>query len=320
MKKELEATEYPVKTRRQNRELSEGRLRLRWALILFAAFILAVAVVDAFRCADGFLTIEYEVSSAKIEHEVRLVMVSDLHETEYGEGNSELLTAITALDPDAILVNGDMLSAKTDEAGAKIGIDLITALTDIAPVYLSLGNHEQGYMKYNGMGLWEKLYATGAVILDRRFVDIELNGQTFRLGGIADYCFNHYYKPAAYRRTASYVFMTGFCDTELFKLLMCHMPENYVPHSKDLVYEDWDCDLVLSGHTHGGLWRLPVIGAPYLPGQGLFPKFVRGRYDVGNAEMIVGAGLSQHNRMPRLGDPAELLLIRLVPETEADPQ
>ena len=312
MKKQALKNEYG------KRELTEGRLRLRWAAALFAAFILITAIVDAIRCADGFLTIEYEVASPKISREVRLVMVSDLHETEYGEGNSELLSAVRELSPDAILVNGDMVSAKTDEAGKNIGVDLVKALTEIAPVYLSIGNHEHGYIKRNGIGIWNDLYNTGAVILDGKYADIELNGQTFRIGGTSDYCYNHYYKERVYKQTANYLFLNDFCDTELFKLLLCHMPDNYVPTAKELVYEDWDCDLVLSGHTHGGLWRLPFIGAPYLPGQGFFPKLVRGRYDVGNAEMIIGAGLTQHNRLPRIGAPAELLLIRLVPEAAGE--
>lgn len=310
MKKQIRKTKYP------KRELSDGWLRLIWAAALFAAFILAVTAVDAIRCANGFITVTYEVTSPKIQKEVRLVMVSDLHETEYGAGNCELLSAIEELHPDAVLVNGDMVSAHGTEEEARIGVELIRNLTKIAPVYLSMGNHEQGYMEIHGMGLWEDLYETGAVILDRRYYDIELNGQTIRLGGIAERCFNHYYKEGVYRRTGSYQFLRRFCDTELFKLLMCHMPDFYVPSQKELKYEDWDCDLVLSGHTHGGLWRLPVIGAPFLPGQGFFPKLVHGEYDVGNAEMIIGAGLSQHNRLPRLGDPAELLLIRLLPEAD----
>ena len=281
------------------RELTEGRLRLRWAAALFAAFILITAIVDAIRCADGFLT---------ISREVRLVMVSDLHETEYGEGNSELLSAVRELSPDAILVNGDMVSAKTDEAGKNIGVGLVKALTEIAPVYLSIGNHEHGYIKRNGIGIWNDLYNTGAVILDGKYADIELNGQTFRIGGTSDYCYNHYYKEKVYKQTANYLFLNDFCDTELFKLLLCHMPDNYVPTPKELVYEDWDCDLVLSGHTHGGqIFPFTILVK-------ITNRYLAGLYELENgAKLYVSRGTGSWGPPVRFGATPEITLIELRP-------
>jgi predicted MPP superfamily phosphohydrolase len=282
--------------------------------MLFVSFILAVCVVDAIRCSKGFITVEYEVASPKISAEVRFVMISDLHGAEYGEGNSELLDAVREAEPDAILVNGDMISAESDEKDVSVALDLIAELNKIADVYLAYGNHEQGYHARNGPEVYDRFRNLGVTIMDPAFSDVTLNGQNIRIGGIADYCYNHYQREQAYRLGYAYRFMKRFCDTGDFKLLLCHIPQNYYPDRSDVKYEDWDCDLVVSGHTHGGLWRIPFLGAPYLPGQGFFPKLVRGLYDLGNAKMIVGAGLGGRDRVFRLNDPCELVVIRLVPE------
>ena len=283
------------------------------AAALIIVFIFAAAVVDAIRCASGFITVRYEVASPKISAAMRFVMLTDLHAEEYGESNCELLDAVRAEEPDLIFVNGDMISAESSEEEVEIALSLITALTDIAPVYLSYGNHEEGYLSFNGPEILERYYETGAIVLDAAYKDMEVNGQFIRIGGTSDYCFNHYQLEKNYRLGRSYQFMSRFCNTDLFKLLLCHIPQNYYPHASDLRYEDWNCDLVLSGHTHGGLWRIPFIGAPYLPGQGFFPKLVHGEYDIGNAEMIIGAGLIRRDRVPRLNDPCELVVITLVP-------
>ncbi len=151
-------------------------------------------------------------------------------------------------------------------------------------------------------------------MLDRDLEDIEVNGNAIRVGGINEYCYNHYLKDKVYRASGGYRFMTRFCDTDSFKLLLCHQPNFYFPQSRDLVYEDWDCDLVLSGHTHGGLIRIPFIGSLYLPQQGLFPKLDKGLKDVGKAQMVIGGGLGDHGMWIRINSPHELILIRLVPE------
>ena len=281
--------------------------------MLFSAFILAAAVVDMIRCSKGFLITRYEVGSQKISSPVRIVMLSDIHEREYGEGNSELLCAVRGLDPDIIVVVGDILSAEVEREELHIGVDLISSLSDIAPTYISYGNHETRFFMTHKPENTTVFRGLGALVLDSSFKDIEVNGNAIRIGGINNYCFNHYMKEKDYRATRAYRFLSLFCETDSFKLLLCHKPEDYVPQSRELEYEDWECDLVLSGHTHGGLVRLPLIGCVFLPGQGFFPKLDKGFKDVGNADMIIGAGLGDHRVALRINDPHELLVIELVP-------
>ena len=74
-------------------------------------------------------------------------------------------------------------------------------------------------------------------------------------------------------------------------------------------------DLVLSGHTHGGLIRLPFVGGLYAPIQGFFPKVYYGEYKFKNNLMVITSGLAGHGVIPRINNPPEIVVIDLVPET-----
>ena len=80
-------------------------------------------------------------------------------------------------------------------------------------------------------------------------------------------------------------------------------------------YTLWDVDLVLSGHTHGGLVRLPFIGGLYAPMQGLFPKYDRGYFQLGtHMQMVITSGLAGHGLLPRVNNLPEIVVIDLVPQ------
>ena len=85
-----------------------------------------------------------------------------------------------------------------------------------------------------------------------------------------------------------------------YTIVLLHSPNNIETVAK------CNPDLVLSGHTHGGQWRLPKIGSIYAPGQGLFPKYDKGQYKVRNTDLIISSGIG-YSRIPlRINCPAEI--------------
>ena len=299
--------------RREDPAYSDRRSRTFWALVLFAAFFAVTAAVDAYRCAHGFVVTEYEFETDKVSGPVNIVMVSDLHESEFGKDNADLVSKIRELEPDIILCVGDMITRTVSDDRLHIGLDFMAEMAKIAPTYMSLGNHEDIYVKRHGPGIIDTLKSSGVIILDQEYADVEAAGQTIRIGGIYGYCFRYGQKKEEYYASDKYRFFTELCDTDAYRILLCHRPVDYRLESEITLFEDWDIDLVLSGHTHGGLWQLPFIGSPYLPQQGFLPKLDKGLKDVGRANMIIGAGLGSENGLFRLNNPCELVVIRLLP-------
>lgn len=312
MKKKTQLTNEGVERRKQKR-------RSILAAVCFLVVSFAVLIgLEAVRSASEFVVTPYVFKTSKVTAPVELVLVSDLHESEFGKNNEKLVSKLAELSPDAILCVGDMISHNDTEDQLHIGVDLLRAAAGIAPTYLSLGNHERTYVQKHGNALLDMYAETGVTMLENRYADITVNGQTIRVGGTSEYCFNYGQDWGDYHASEKYAFLKGLSEAECFSVLLCHRPTAYYLESEAASYEDWDIDLVLCGHTHGGLWRLPFIGSVYLPQQGFFPKYDYGLFNMGNSRMIVGAGLGHEGAFFRLFDPCEVVVIRLVPEEDID--
>ena len=131
-------------------------------------------------------SISYSVKTNKIQKSIRLVQITDLHNSIFGDNNQNLLDLVAEQAPDLILITGDLLNS--DESETDIATNLISGLGSIAPVYVSLGNHEVEYQQNYGIDITQLYEDTGAVVLDRQYQDLEVNGQKVRLGGIYGYC------------------------------------------------------------------------------------------------------------------------------------
>ena len=103
-------------------------------------------------------------------------------------------------------------------------------------------------------------------------------------------------------RTPGLAFLDRFAAAPGYRLLLSHHPEYYDPYLRDRHF-----DLTVSGHAHGGQWRLFGRGV-YAPGQGLFPRYTSGFYDDGH--LLVSRGVKP-SLLPRFGNPREILLLRL---------
>lgn len=236
-----------------------------------------------------------------------LAVVSDFHS---GEG-SEYLHIIKALEeksPDFILMPGDIFERLdgTRASENQPGFKLLEKAAKIAPVFYSVGNHENGGVcswnklkwnkikslpKYYDPRELEKIARSGAVMLDDGYV--VYNGIAF--GGLTSGLINE-------KREPCIAWLDEFCALDYPKILLCHHPEYYEKYLRSE-----NIDIIVSGHAHGGQWRLFGRGV-FAPGQGIFPKYTSGIYD---GRLAVSKGLKPSGRIPRIFNPTEVVVLNV---------
>ena len=165
-----------------------------------------------------------------------------------------------------------------------------------------------------GKDLVQEIEAVGAKVFEKDYQDIEIKGNSIRIGGLYDYAFaldgDNTVNPKK-MDPEIYQFLKQYEDTEQFKLMMCHRPDSFVlGEAKDV----WKVDLVVSGHTHGGQVILPLLGGLWGPDQGWFPDYVDSYHTFKTSNIIITRGLSSEEQiLPRFRNPGEILLLELNP-------
>lgn len=287
--------------------MKKKNLILSLSLLLLCAVISGILIWKSARRCRGELSVAAYTVPSGLEAPVRLVQLSDLHGWTFGEGNAELIAQVETLEPDIIVMTGDMLDKS--EENADTVCDLIRVLVNTAPVYYCYGNHEYQWMQSHGESLTLALEAAGAIVLDVAYTDITVNGQPIRIGGYHGY----YRQPGMYdisqeQRKAELAFCDDFENTESYKLLLCHIPTPWL----DWGYiDDFPVDLVLAGHYHSGQIRLPVVGGLYAPYVGLFPEYTEGLYKGEKATCILSTGLGASPGIPRVNNYPQIVVIDL---------
>lgn len=276
------------------------------AVIAVVCICLAVAVWDSNR----FVTITHEIKSDKITKPCRLVLLADLHNKSFGKGNKRLLAAIGAASPDGVLVAGDMLTAirGVDYSHA---LSLMEKLSAGYRIYYGMGNHEYRLGRYpdDYPGMYEG-YMSG---LRQAGIEPLLNETVYLpecniaiCGAQIDRAYFRHFRRKPME--ASYLpGLLGTPDGEKFQLLIAHNPVYFDAYAR------WGADLVVSGHVHGGIVRLPVLGGVLSPAMTLFPKYDGGVFTENNSTMILSRGLSSHTPPVRIFNPGELIVIDLLP-------
>lgn len=270
---------------------------MRKSKLLICISVLAAFAVLAFIALDQRMVVRtYTVESEKIDAPLRLAVLTDFHGCDYGLDGSDLVAEVEKLQPDAILLVGDMFSSDGD---AEEELRMFSRLDSIAFAYYVTGNHE--YWEYDVPKLVERIQDTGVTILDQTCVSLVVDGQRINICGIPD--------PYAYVNTDTALHRAkDAVRHEAFTLLLAHRPELIDS------YAAYDFDLVVSGHAHGGQIRIPfLINGLYAPNQGWFPEYAGGRYEVEDATLIVSRGLSHQQQwwIPRIFNRPELLLVEL---------
>lgn len=245
----------------------------------------------------------YSVTSNKLPDYFdgfRIVVVSDLHNASFGSDNSQILRKIEGEQPDIIAITGDLIdSSKTDIETATA---LVHKLTQIAPCYYVTGNHE-AWVGTKFKELEEKLIAESVQILRDKVIQLEKGNQTIQLAGLDDPDFTD--RDSIVQQSMLQLKINQMDLTEEFCILLSHRPETFQAYVEEGV------DLVLSGHAHGGQFRLPFIGGIVAPNQGMFPKYDAGIYTQNNTTMIVSRGIGNSIIPIRFNNRPELVSIEL---------
>ena len=253
----------------------------------------------------------YTINDKRIEHPFRIVQLTDLHNSTFGTKNEKLVQKVLEQNPDIILITGDLINETEEDLS--VAIDLISTLSKEKPVYVSYGNHEISYEKRFGIDIAARYTDAGAKMLNYRYEEININGQTIRLGGIYGYCLAEKYLSTGEAKEEEVRFLKDFQNTSLYTILMCHMPVTWIINNS---LNEWDCDLVLCGHSHGGQIRIPFIGGLYAPDQGYFCGKEAGLYysvDQDKA-MLLSRGLGSNEKIPRMNNIPEVVVIDLIKE------
>lgn len=300
-------------------------------IALAALIVLATMIYDSRR----FVLKKYQLTCPGLKREYRFVMLSDLHNKQFGENNEKLLAAIGELKPESILIAGDMLTSEPiprgydvcgssggkksagrrsidSERSVRPAMEFVSALAARYPVYYANGNHEYR-LKTEPEDYLGDFQAYQDCLLKKGVVFLEnsstlLPGAGVRIWGLdmerdfyrkfrrksleTDYMASHLGRPEP-----------GVCN-----ILLAHNPD-YFPE-----YAAWGADVVLSGHVHGGIMKLPLIGGVIAPSYRLFPRYDGGLFQQGRSRMILGRGLGSHTIPIRVFNPGELIEVCLIPE------
>lgn len=232
----------------------------------------------------------------------RIAQVSDLHNSEFGKNNTELLKLLSESRPDIIAITGDLIDANHTDVGIALGF--AQESVRIAPTYYVTGNHEATCSQYGDLkaGLEE----AGVIVLEDEAISLERGGETIALLGLADPDFM--VKGDMFGEVPAMVstkLKNLIGDESGYTILLSHRPELFE------TYVDGGIDLVFSGHVHGGQFRLPFIGGLVAPNQGLFPKYDAGLYTDGGTSMVVSRGIGNSIIPFRFNNRPEIVLVEL---------
>ena len=228
----------------------------------------------------------------------RIAVLSDLHGAEFGENNQELFTAVAQESPDYIVYLGDLEDHYRGPA-AGYAETVAAGLTAIAPTYYVTGNHEWGIGDVPA--LKETLAAHGVSVLSNQFVPLERNGDIIVLAGIDDP--NGYADQKTPEEVAAEVY-AAYGDP--FWVLLAHRNNLFTPQ-----YSLLGADLVVSGHGHGGIIRLPFTDGLLSTDRTFFPSYTAGLYEENGSCLFVTRGLGNSGPTFRLFNRPEVAVLTL---------
>lgn len=268
-------------------------------LLLLIAFVWSFIWVNN----NWIQTTEYTLSSAELPAAFdgkRVVQVSDLHNANFGKGQSSLIEKVEAADPDVIFLTGDLIDSNRYDL--ETSLTLVDALVDMSEVYFVLGNHEVAVNKIDE--ITAALEERGVTVLMNDKVQWEEGGETVQIAGINDPLFNVDLTEEDFTRDA----LAETALTDDFTLLLAHRPEMFS------IYVEQGIDLVFAGHAHGGQVRIPGLGGLIAPGQGWFPTMTEGIFRKEGTQLVLSRGLGNSGFPVRVFNLPEVVAVTLEKE------
>ena len=271
-------------------------------VIFFIILLLFIVIAWLVWSNKTVKTTDITVSSNNLPTEFndyKIAHISDLHNAEFGENNSKIIDILKNQNPDIIAVTGDLVDS--NHTNIDIAVSFMKQAVKIAPCFYVTGNHEAWTEQYNE--LESKLIECGVNVLHDTYFDLEKNGAKIKLVGIDDPSFTK-----GYELTEESIIETKLKEFNLedsYTILLSHRPEYFK------TYVNSNIDLVLTGHAHGGQFRLPFIGGLVAPNQGLFPKYDSGLFTENNTNMVVSRGIGNSIIPVRINNRPEVIIINL---------
>jgi len=278
-------------------------------IFLFILTIIAVTVgVIWIDSNTRLVTTEYKLYYENLPESFdgyRIVLLADLHGAEHGEDNRRLVEAIEAVNPDIITIAGDIIDrfqpGKPVERQIEIAQTLVHQLVRIAPVYYVTGNHEwdRDISRAEREQLFAMLAENEVTVLRNQHRRLTIGNDSIILAGVEDPG-----GPADMIRPVDFINNVIQRENPDFLVVLNH--RNNSP-----LFGEQGVDLILSGHAHGGMVRLPftdgLIGAQYE----IFPTYTRGVYTRGETNMVVTAGLGNHFGWTRFLNNPQVVVVEL---------
>lgn len=266
-------------------------------LALGLSAVLTTGALCGISLWQGLTVRHYSVHTNQLSAPIRIAAITDLHSTQYGANQTDLIQAIRAQNPDLIVLVGDIADDVAPHDGTK---QLLSVIGAEYPCFYVTGNHE--FRSGEVDVIKEMIRAYGVTVLEGESAQVTIRGQTIQLCGVDD--------PAGFGGSSDanswaqqLLTLQASLDETRFSILLSHRPE-YVEQ-----YQASGFDLVLSGHAHGGQVRIPgLLNGLLAPNQGFFPKYAGGLYQLGPTTLIVSRGLCR-NSIPRVFNPPELVIV-----------
>lgn len=280
---------------------AKKRKKKKTIFVTVLLFLIIVAALRYFIIRENlnFEITKYELTSSKIDGEFKIVLMSDLHNMEFGEKNETLINDIKDISPDLIVMCGDMV--QKDEPDISILMNLCNQLKDVADIFFIYGNHE-GVLEYDPDGpkivLEKYLMEQGVTVCypgeykiqkndtEISFFSISVSDDTYESDDVLQRQFKE------------------FTEKDCFKIVASHYPEMLYN-----ILSDENYDLGIAGHYHGGQIILPILGGLYHADTGFFPEYYGGLYQLEKAKLIVTRGLGNSSLIPRINNKPELVFI-----------
>lgn len=261
-------------------------------LIIFILLILLAGfcyVQNSYLVVTHYTYVSEKIPEAFIGY--RIVQISDLHNATFGKDNQRLMKKIEVLNPDMIVITGDVVDSNRPDMD--VALDFAKRAAKICPTYYVTGNHENWLSTEDKQRLLNGLSDAGVICLSDEVADIQMDNSTITLIGLNDESL----------RGNTLQNLVKNQEEETLQILLAHEPQYLEKYAMAKV------DLVLTGHAHGGQFRLPFVGGLIAPDQGFFPEYTEGVHMKGQTTMVISRGLGNSVMPLRLFNLPEVVCI-----------
>lgn len=284
------------------RQKTKKRYSSRFAAIIFLISGL-VLLYGSFIEPQMIAVHEYEYSFPEYKalgEPKTIVFFADTHAGPYKQHDfsERVVKKIKAINPDAVLIGGDYFFHHTAKRAAQ-HLEPYSELPTLYPTVAVLGNHAFKMAWRGAEPDYDEAQAVRETLHNLNILELEdavttLFDDPIHLVGAQD-------------------LWSGVNDFEGIDLPSRSERTILLSHNPDIVYDaKGDVDLILSGHTHGGQIRLPIVGPLASPGYTPLPrKYFLGESKWDDTTLFVTAGIGESGTRARLFNPPELVVITL---------